>query len=776
MDRGVREIRPDTMRAGTRTAALVFGFATLVVLVFADPLFLRRNFGGRDLVGYHLPIEKTVHDAYARGRLPVWISEVSGGRPLAGNPNVGAFYPLRWLFSAISFPMAMRIFPILHWSIAGAGMMLLLRHLGAAWLGALTYVFSGVGISDVVYTNLQPGIALLPWVVWAIAQIRWPVRRRVVVLSFLLGLDLLAGDIFTTSMALLLALLWIFGGRRERPVRTELAILAVAGGLALLLALPQLVAAVLWAPYTQRAMSGFRLGESVELSLSPARLLELLIPFPFGDTWRLEPGATWARSILSGRTSGFFTTLYAGAFAPIALITLWLAETRGARFARAILICGLLLAVPGSLLPAFLKSWRSPLPLRHPEKFAVLIAFALALCAGLAWEQWRLSGRSSRWILVTAVVLAALAVWSHLNPVAAAGVAVRAMRSDPAALGIASDRLGPALAEGAILWMTTLVALEFVRGRTPGGAVIGVVLLSIVPIVANRRIALTFREDEIFAPTAFARLTQRVDPEGGYRTLAIPASADPDAVWAGQDIGRLEYWRRSWLYFTPALWGRGTVFNQDADLGDLARTENLRRLATQAAAFTDSAPFFGSLALRFAIRFKGEPVRSGYRRVGGDSLQDWDEHREPYPDIRLLSFWREAPSALEALRELPGLRSGQVVLESGVARSGAALEGAVRVFERTPEQLRLETDSRAPSWLFVVRGYFPYRRVLIDGLPAEAVPAQIAFSAVAVPAGHHRIEWTEQLPGGNVTFLGPVLFLLLSVPMLALRTRSGDLR
>ena len=86
-------------------------FALLVIGAYADPLFFRRNFAGRDLAVYNLPMEKAVHDAYARGRLPVWLPEISGGRPLLPNPNAGSLYPVRPLLSALSFPMAMNF----HW-------------------------------------------------------------------------------------------------------------------------------------------------------------------------------------------------------------------------------------------------------------------------------------------------------------------------------------------------------------------------------------------------------------------------------------------------------------------------------------------------------------------------------------------------------------------------------------------------------------------------------------------------------------------------------------
>src|SRR5262249_30047861 len=161
--------------------------------------------------------------------------------------------------------------------------------------------------------------------------------------------------------------------------------------------------------------------------------------------------------------------------------------------------------------------------------------------------------------------------------------------------------------------------------------------------------------------------------------------------------------RRSWLYFTPALWGRGTVFNQDADHGDLSRMASLRRLGTLASGFKDSGPFFGSLALRWSVRFRDEPPRAGYHRVGGDAVQNWDEHENPYPDIRLASRWREASNALDALQALPRLETGEIVVESGTTSSGSTPGGDARVLERTPERLLIEAEAPTRTWLFVLR-------------------------------------------------------------------------
>jgi hypothetical protein len=195
------------------------------------------------------------------------------------------------------------------------------------------------------------------------------------------------------------------------------------------------------------------------------------------------------------------------------------------------------------------------------------------------------------------------------------------------------------------------------------------------------------------------------------------------------------------------------------DHGDLSRTESLRQVFLAAALHADSSPFFGTLSLKFGLRARGQPAFSGYRRVGGDALQDWDEHERAFPDIRLLTRWRECLTSTEALSEIPRRGPGEVVLEgTGQSAEGSAQGGAVRVVSRTAERLVLDTESTEPGWLFVLRGWWPYRRVRVDGKDVDTVPAQLAFSAAPVPAGRHRVEWIEELPGWEVSRWGPALF------------------
>jgi len=769
-------------RGGRRGRALpALAFAALVVAAYAVPLFVRRNFSGRDLIAYNLPMEKSIHDAYAQGRLPVWSPHVSGGRPLAPNPNAGALYPVRAALAVAPFPLSAKVFPVLHWILSGLGLFALARSTGrsraAAWVGAVTYAFSGVAVSEVFFPHIHPGMTLLPWILWAAGRPAASAWRRILPLACFFGLDFLAGDVFTGGLAIASALLWIVLESEPAHRRPEVLALGAAVGLGALLAAPQIVATALWIPHTNRAVLGMKLSEAIYFSIHPLRLLELVVPYPFGAAWDMTNRSLWGWPLFHGRAIGIFNTLYCGAFAVIAAVATRTARERGARFARVLLVAAVAVSVAPSLLPlTWAAGISSPLPLRNPEKLAVAVVLALSILAAVGFDLFRRSSLVPRWTLAAGAVLGALALGAALAPGTAARLAVGAIGADPI-LGIprAQSSLPLALAEAGLLWMATVVALGCLGRGTRAALLASLALLTLVPIEANRRIARSFREEAVFGPTAFARYVERRDPGGAYRTLGEALFRPPSALAAQVDDATLlysDFSRRTWTQQTPSFWKRGTVLNEDFDVGDLSRVESLRKLAGMASGFSDSGALFGGLSLRWGIRFADQDPIPGYRRVGGDALQSWDENAGALPDIRLLERWKEADGALAALAALPRLAEGEAVLESGRAGKGAARPGSVRVVERSADRLVLDLEAADPGWLFVLRAWWPYRTILLDGKPVEAVPAQLAFSAVPVPPGRHELVWQERLPGLALSAWGPALFGMIAAGLLVMGSRT----
>lgn len=762
MDDSVDRIRAP--RSSTSRALLPLLFLALIAIVWSDPLFSRRNFAGRDLIAYDLPMEKAIHDAYARGRFPVWVSEISGGRPLLSNPNVGAMYPIWILLSPLRFPLAAKLFTVLHLALAGIGVIVLLRVLGTsragAWIGAVTYAFSGVTVSAVFFTHIQPGIALLPWIVWALVR-PGSLATQTFLLSAFLGLDILAGDVFTTGIAIISCLVWIGAGAEPGTRVPLLRLLSVATVLAALAALPQILATALWIPETNRAVSGITWREAVQFSISPYRLLELVIPYPFGANWNNDRTTVWGWQIFSGRMMGLFQTLYAGALGLIALAASRRLRTPAVRFGKFLVLIAILFSVTPSLIPS---SWRDrlvPVALRSPEKLAVLLAFGLAMLCGFAFDSLRARARLPRWILPAGVALALLAIIATAAPRTAARVALESTRSGSEQISVASRELPRALTEAALFWIVTAAALELTRSVHRPVWLAGLGLLTAVPVAATRRIGWTFGEEEVFAPPKLMRFLAKHDPQGQYRTLSEMVYRPPGALEnaeAGNDLGFTELTRRCFDAHAQVLWGQGAVFNADLDNGDLSRVQSLRKLSWGAERFDDAASFFGSLALRWGLRYRDQAPLPGYVRIGGNGLDDWDENPAALPDIRLVARWREEPDALSALRQISKLAPGEIVMESGRSSEGAAPPGRVHLIERSPERLVLETEVSAPTWLFVLRGFWRHRVVRLDGRVVEVFPAQLAFCAVPVPPGRHRIEWEESFPGWSVSRFGPLLY------------------
>ncbi|MGH9316145.1 MAG: hypothetical protein ACRD1P_03420, partial [Thermoanaerobaculia bacterium] len=399
------------------------------------------------------------------------------------------------------------------------------------------------------------------------------------------------------------------------------------------------------------------------------------------------------------------------------------------------------------------------------------------ILAGIGFDRYRRPVRRPRWVLTVGILLAAVAILTWLFPSGAGAWAVRLVGSAPGLGQRAGQILPGAIATAALLWIMTAVALELADKTSRWALFSSLAFLTLCVVLPNRGIAGTLREEEVFGPTRFARVLERADPARAYRvfgeSIFYPESGLAVAQ-ASSDPGQTELPRRSWTQLTGALWNRGTVFNYDYDVGDFARLDSLRRVPHIAPASMDLAAFFGGLALRFGVRYPDQESVRGYQAFGGNGGETWDEHRQAFPDIRLVRQWREAEDSPGAFGELLRLGPGEIVLETGRRVVGTAPAGRLRIFEKSPERIRLEADTPQATWLFVIRGYWNYRTILLDGSMVDSFPAQLAFTALRMPAGRHRVEWREEVPGGRFSRWGPLVFLLSALCLLIFgRRRNG---
>src|SRR3954470_342196 len=102
--------------------------ALMGALLLPVPAFFGRVFLYRDILGLVIPQQVFRTRALAAGRLAEWNPLSYGGTPFLADPGVGTFYPPNLIFSLIGPPaLAATVFVLVHFALAGLGMLLLLR-------------------------------------------------------------------------------------------------------------------------------------------------------------------------------------------------------------------------------------------------------------------------------------------------------------------------------------------------------------------------------------------------------------------------------------------------------------------------------------------------------------------------------------------------------------------------------------------------------------------------------------------------------------------------
>ncbi|HET9796265.1 MAG TPA: hypothetical protein VFS34_17615 [Thermoanaerobaculia bacterium] len=749
----------------------------LVVLLFADLLFLPVMIFGRDVNSYFLPLESAVHRAWASGRLPLWFGEVSGGKPLLPNPNAGVFYPLRLLAAALPFAAGFKLYLVAHVFLAGWGAMRLARALGVSRGGELvaaaTYALSGPFLSTVLFSNMLPGAALMPWAAFAGLRLAdRPGARRAAAAAALLALAILAGEPFTLLLCAAFFFAFAASAEPDRRLRAT-ALSAGACAAAVAAAAIQLVPMFLYLPETFRAQVRFRLLATLQWSLSPARLLEWIVPYPFGDPTGFLAWKTWGGRFFDGRPGGYFATLFCGAFAAAAVLlpAARFGDRRRGRALRLAFGASVLLASAAVFVPREMLSIPTRIALRYPEKFVLGAVLVMAMWAARAWDAAKTNRRIAGVLAAVAAALLGIGLAARLFAAAAARAVLAWTGDGRAAASLVERELPRTLISGSLHWALAAAA-ALLLARAEGRRVFAAAALLLVAAdvtLATRRIVATAPESDVLgAPPAIAAL-RGLDPAARYsflpQAMYFPIAGSRDAERGRRGDRPPEVALRA---FAGSLWGRPSVLNSDPDASDLAGHAFVRRDLFDVLARSpgDVARFLAGYSIRWIVRFPDAPALAGTvpaARAGDVVL---DEIPDAVPRLSIASGWKELPTAAAAESEVrsAAIPPSTAILETGRSREGTDAPG--RIVSDAEEENGFEAAVACPSgcWLRVTRGWWTFRDVRVDGAPANAVPERVALSALRLPAGTHRVSWRERVPGG----IAGALASLLGISVIAL--------
>ena len=417
-------------------------YVAIAVLCFAPAFFPEQQIAGTDYVtgGYYF-LEFAIQ-RMGGGHLPKWVPYIFGGVPMYANPG-GLFYPLRLLFSAI-LPIE-RVMPavyIVQFALAGVGMHLFARTLGArpwvALVAGVMFQLTGITFSYVYagHDGRIIGATLTPLVFYFVTrgvrsgQTRWFVGLAATIGCIMLSFQLQSAYyVLLAGGAWAVFLLW----RARGELATNAIAKRVGMGLAAV-AFAFVLSAVNFLPFAgyvkdspRSAAANRDYAFSTQFSMPPVETIGFAVPEQAGILEKYR-----------GDNAFKLHTEYVGALAVLLLI-LGILNPRADRtwqFMAGLTVFALTICY-GSYTP-FYALYYKYLPgtdkFRSPSIALFLISFALVVMAALTLESLaaasdeseREKERNPRYVPPPRRLMTALTVLSGLAFVIALGTAMDA--------------------------------------------------------------------------------------------------------------------------------------------------------------------------------------------------------------------------------------------------------------------------------------------------------------------------------------------------------------
>jgi hypothetical protein len=720
------------------------------VVLFPGALLRGEAFFERDLHLDWYPRIEAIARSLGDGSWPLWDPSIGFGQPLLADPGAEVAYPGTWLVLPLrARGLSYTVFVLAHLALTAAGAFRLGRATGAsragAAAGAALWVLSGPLQSSVNLWHHFAGACWMPWVVLGVERaVRTPGVPSALRLSVTAALQVLAGSPDVCAMTWTLSAGWaafrLAARRRRAWPRTG----TLVGAAVLAIGL----SAVTWLPALDRVSRSARraLPDDVRAgwSVPPEGLLRTIVPL---DPARVPfSPETWQR-LYDRPEYPFLYSLYIG----LPALFLGVAAVAGPRVrARAgflgavtALAVGFSLGPHGPVYPLATALVPPLRMLRYPSKAMLLAALAAALLAAMGVSVLGRGGLARRrWAGLGLALLAAAAAATVAGaryraagalgpaPLLAAGVAAVLVAH---ALGGARARLA-AIAVTALAAADLLAAHSGLNATAPAELVFEPApFLSHVDREGGRRL---YVYDYHTTPGTSERLLGRPDP---YRSAIPPAGWDPRRF----QVLALR------LYLPPPAAGLfGFEGSYDMDIRGLYPRclDDLTRVLRQLEGTPAHSKLLrmGAVGTVVSLHTRGledlrpeatlpslfpEPIRVW--RVPGAPPRSW---------VVGCARVADGGDAIPALVD-PGFDPmREVILPAPVAGgSGCGPDGTSRIAASRSDRVQLDVEARAPGFAVLADAWDPGWQVELDGRPAPLLRANVAFRAVAVPAGRHGI-------------------------------------
>jgi hypothetical protein len=714
----------------------------LLLATFPQVISGLETFVARDYGFFAYPLALFQKECLWRGELPFWDPYNNCGVPFLAQWNTMPLYPPSLLYLVFPLAWSLSCFSLLHLWFGGLGMFFLARRwtgngFAAAFAGT-AFAFNGFALNLLMWPSHIATFAWMPWVVLAVEAAWREGGKKLLLAAFAGALQMLAGGPETICFTwLVVSALWLQqfldpGNPRRHLLWRYPLIVALVFSLSAVQLLPflDLVA------HAQRE-TGYT---DLRWSMPGFGLASFLLPMAFGSTAAegifFQDGQYWTSSYYLG-----IGTLWLALLACLGLQYRWQAirsrQTTGAPIAETFApwrkFCGergllLALLVLGSLLCAlgdhtpFYPCLRWFLPqlslITYPVKFVTLTVFAAPLLAAFALAnlpsiQKKLLPVGS----ILLVLLGGIVIWTqHSHPIGA-----------HAALLNGLSRAFFLLVTGACLFILARDVQTPVLRFTP----LALILLAWLDVFTHEP-----RQNPTANPAIYrlnlarARLAMDPQPElGGSRAMLSPAAALALSRFAVSDprnnllAKRMGYCANvNLLDAVPKVDGFFSLRPREFDgLSSLIYgTTNFPWSAIESfigvSQYTSDTNF---LAWRPRTNFL-PLVTAGQRPVFLDDSNLYPIFARSAFDPAKVVFLPPASQSLVAASD----QTDAQILDLKFADS----------------TVDFQVQTAEPSIAVVAQAYYHDWQAEVDGRPAPLLRANLAFQAVPVPAGTHRVH------------------------------------
>jgi hypothetical protein len=718
----------------TSRAALLLVAAAAGIVLLAFLLPSERLSGGYDWFQnwrYHKAFIRS--SILEEGTIPLWCRWSFSGMPFLANPQTMLFYPGTLLFVLLPASIALPVDTLMHYALAGIGMLLFCRARGLpSWAGlfaGVAFMASGFNLAHttVGHVHYYASVAWMPFVFLAVE--RWIQSRStpwISVGAVSIAMQMFAGAVPVAWMTMVFGGLYGVGRVAEArwlgdaaasergTVLTWRPVLITLAGLILVFVLGLVICSAQILPTRELVSLSLRQGTGYEFatrdSLPVAELVHLVAPPLLGRriAWEFYGYFGLSTWVLAG-TAVFARRLFRGGWTLLALAGLAALMMLGdaTPFFRA-----LYMLVPGLSL------------FRVHAREVLVLGFCVASLAasglGGAIESARASGaRGARDSLKRTLIVSVVVV-------SAGALLLTLLSNDPPA------------GSPELLWLfvaigsTVAAARLQPRGRWTMPLLVGLLVLDLLAAERVTRDRLTIRTS---APPAQETLAAVLRADEGYYRFWYPRRHFMSNQGYAERRSAVEGYEnmllRRYQSFIHAM--TGAPLNPD-----------VITILTQRNFTHAPSPFpFKVLNVKHAALPQREGTYTTHMNPDPCGPAFLVDRYEVLPEEEILARMRSVefdPRTVVLLEEEPPgppLSTDEAVGVSGPPGG----TGEVSIVRMTPNRVHLAVDARRDSILVLSEIHYPGWRAIVDGVEHPVLRADYILRAVRVPRGRHEVEF-----------------------------------